>query len=167
MKLDGRKLPALTSRAAFDAAAQGWWYDRDERGGVVRVKTPALSTARDFELRLSDTSAVGGAVPGASATLAVPTAQELGAGAPGTVAVDVTAGSRDATDVRVSLAAPAGWQVTPAAPIDRVPAAPPAASRSPSPPPRTPSPARPPSPRPPGTAPRAPTAPPPSGSRSG
>ncbi|MFE5661519.1 NPCBM/NEW2 domain-containing protein [Streptomyces sp. NPDC056517] len=122
VRLDGRKLPALTSRAAFDAASQGWWYDRDERGGVVRVKTAALSTARDFELRLSDTSAVGGAVPGASATLAVPTAQELGAGAPGTVAVDVTAGTRDATDVRVSLAAPAGWQVTPAAPIDRVPA---------------------------------------------
>ncbi|MER7534352.1 NPCBM/NEW2 domain-containing protein [Streptomyces sp. NPDC097704] len=122
VKLDGRPLPALTSRAAFDAAAQGWWYDRDERGGVVRVKTAALSTDRAFELRLTGTSAVGGAVPGASAVLAAPTGQELGAGTPGTVAVDVTAGTRDATDVRVSLDAPAGWQVTPAAPIARVPA---------------------------------------------
>ncbi|MFF3606214.1 NPCBM/NEW2 domain-containing protein [Streptomyces sp. NPDC002463] len=122
VKLDGRPLPALTSRAAFDAAAQGWWYDRDERGGVVRVKTAALSTDRAFELRLTETSAVGGAVPGASAVLATPTGQELGAGTPGTVAVDVTAGTRDATDVRVSLDVPAGWQVTPAAPIARVPA---------------------------------------------
>ncbi|MFB7452658.1 NPCBM/NEW2 domain-containing protein [Streptomyces sp. NPDC056194] len=122
VKLDGRPLPALTSRAAFDAAAQGWWYDRDERGGVVRVKTAALSTDRAFELRLIETSAVGGAVPGASAVLATPTGQELGAGTPGTVAVDVTAGTRDATDVRVSLDVPAGWQVTPAAPIARVPA---------------------------------------------
>ncbi|WP_395359802.1 NPCBM/NEW2 domain-containing protein [Streptomyces sp. YH02] len=122
VKLDGRNLPALSSRAAFDAATQGWWYDRDERGGVVRVKTAALSTGRGFELKLTGTSAVGGAVPGASATLAAPSGQELGAGAPGTVAVDVTAGTRDATDVRVSLDAPAGWQVTPAAPLDRVPA---------------------------------------------
>ncbi|CAM5662010.1 hypothetical protein SNARM312S_01629 [Streptomyces narbonensis] len=123
VRLDGSRLPALTSRAAFDAAAQGWWYDRDERArGVVRVKTAALPTDRAFELRLTETSAVGGAVPGASATLAVPAGQELGAGTPSTVAVDVTAGTRDATDVRVALAAPAGWQVTPAAPIGRIPA---------------------------------------------
>ncbi|MFF0557272.1 NPCBM/NEW2 domain-containing protein [Streptomyces sp. NPDC004266] len=122
VKLDGRKLPALASRAALDAATEGWWYDRDERGGVVRIKTAAQSTGRAFELRLTDTSAVGGTVPGASAVLTAPTGQELGAGTPGTVAVDVTAGTRDATDVRVSLGAPAGWQVTPAAPIARVPA---------------------------------------------
>ncbi|MFE0704653.1 NPCBM/NEW2 domain-containing protein [Streptomyces sp. NPDC058872] len=120
VRLDGAKLPALTSRAAFDAADRGWWYDRDERGGVVRVKTAALSTDRGFALRLTDTSAVGGAVPGASAVLAVPSGQELGAGTPGTVAVDVTAGTRDATDVRVSLDAPAGWRVTPPAALARV-----------------------------------------------
>ncbi|MFE0641403.1 NPCBM/NEW2 domain-containing protein [Streptomyces sp. NPDC058877] len=120
VRLDGAKLPALTSRAAFDAADRGWWYDRDERGGVVRVKTTALSTDRGFELRLTDTSAVGGAVPGASAVLAVPSGQELGAGTPGTVAVDVTAGTRDATDVRVSLDVPAGWRVTPPASLARV-----------------------------------------------
>lgn len=122
VRLDGRPLPAHASRAAFDAAPRGWWYDRDERGGVVRVKTAALPTDRGFQLLLTDTSAVGGAVPGASATLAAPTGQELGAGVPGTVAVDVTAGGRDATDVRVSLALPEGWRAEPAAPVDRVPA---------------------------------------------
>ncbi len=90
--------------------------------GVVRVKTTARPTDRGFEVLLKDTSAVGGAVRGASATVAAPTGQELGAGAPGTVAVDVTAGSRDATDVRVSVAVPDGWRAAPAAPIARVPA---------------------------------------------
>ncbi|MEU2080209.1 AAA family ATPase, partial [Streptomyces sp. NPDC013489] len=41
----------------------------DERGGVVRVKTAALSTARDFELRLTDTSAVGGSTDWADVRL--------------------------------------------------------------------------------------------------
>ncbi|MFJ9812272.1 NPCBM/NEW2 domain-containing protein [Streptomyces sp. NPDC101158] len=120
--LGGRALPRLTSKAAFEAAGQGWWYDREDRGGVVQVKTAAQRTDRAFTLVLTDTSAVGGAVPGAPATVAVPVGQELGAGVPGTVAVDVTAGTRDATGVEVTLNAPAGWQVTPAAPIARVPA---------------------------------------------
>ncbi|MFB7517101.1 NPCBM/NEW2 domain-containing protein [Streptomyces sp. NPDC056144] len=120
--LDGGQLPALTSRAAFDAATQGWWYDRDERGGVVRVKTAALPTDRAFELRLTDTSAVGGAVPGATAVVTARGGQTLGQGTPGTVAVDVTAGTQDATNVQVALGVPAGWQVAQPAGVDRVPA---------------------------------------------
>lgn len=122
VRLDGDPLPVLTSRAAFDATTQGWWYDRDERGGVVRVKTAALPTDRAFELRLTDTSAVGGAVPGATAVVTAQGGQTLGAGTPGTVAVDVTAGTQDATNVQVALGVPAGWQATPPAPVDRVPA---------------------------------------------
>ncbi|MFF4188310.1 NPCBM/NEW2 domain-containing protein [Streptomyces sp. NPDC001691] len=118
----GHRLARLGSRAAYDTAATGWFYDPSDRGGVVRVKTATLRTDKAFEVRLGDTSAVGGRTPGAQVTLAAPAGQELGAGAPGTVAVDVTAGTRDATDVRVSLAAPAGWTVTPAAALDRVPA---------------------------------------------
>ncbi|MFC8509260.1 NPCBM/NEW2 domain-containing protein [Streptomyces sp. NPDC057411] len=120
--LGGRALPALTSKAAFEAADQGWWYDRDDRGGVVRVKTTAQRTDRAFTLLLTGTSAVGGAVAGAPAAVAAAVGQELGAGTPGTVAVDVTAGSRDALGVEVGLTAPAGWQVTPAARIARIPA---------------------------------------------
>ncbi|MCX4583271.1 NPCBM/NEW2 domain-containing protein [Streptomyces sp. NBC_01481] len=120
--LDGRSLPRLSSKAAYDKAAQGWWYDQDDRGGVVNVKTPSLRTDRSFGLELKDTSAVGGAVATAAAAVAVPAGQELGAGVAGTVAVDVTAGTRDATAVQVSLNAPAGWQVSPAQAVDRIPA---------------------------------------------
>lgn len=120
--LDDSRLPRLSSKAAYDTASQGWWYDQDDRGGIVQVKTPSLRTDRGFELELEDTSAVGGATPGAAASVTVPAGQELGAGAPGTVAVDVTAGVRDATGVEVSLNAPAGWQVTPAKTVDRIPA---------------------------------------------
>ena len=78
--LEGTTLPRHTSRAAFDAAAQGWWYDPADRGGAVHVKTAALRTDRPFALTLSDTSAVGGAVPGAAAVASAPAGQELGAG---------------------------------------------------------------------------------------
>ncbi|MDG4858611.1 glycoside hydrolase family 31 protein [Streptomyces sp. T-3] len=122
VELGDRDLPRLTSKAAYEAASQGWWYDKDDRGGVVNVKTPSLRTDRAFALELDDTSAIGGAVPGAQATLAAPAGQELGAGVAGKVTVDVTAGSKDATGVRVGLDVPEGWQVTPAATVDRIPA---------------------------------------------
>lgn len=109
VELGGDKLPRLTSKEAYEKAAQGWFYDRDDRGGVVKVKTAAVRTDRAFALELDDTSAVGGAVPGASATLSSPSGQELGAGTAGKVAVDVTAGTRDATGVDVTLDVPKGW----------------------------------------------------------
>lgn len=122
VELGGRELPRLASESAYRKASQGWWYDRDDRGGVVKVKTAPLPTDRAFELELEDTSAVGGKQPGAAAAVAVAPGQELGAGVAGKVAVDVTAGNRDATEVGVSLAAPTGWQVSPAATVDRIPA---------------------------------------------
>ncbi|MCT9093741.1 NPCBM/NEW2 domain-containing protein [Streptomyces sp. ASQP_92] len=122
VEVQGRKLGRLASKAAYDKATTGWFYDAGDRGGVVQVKTASLRTDRAFEVRLKDTSAVGGRTPGAALTLAAPAGQELAAGAPATVAVDVTAGSADATGVRVSLAAPAGWTVTPPPALDRIPA---------------------------------------------
>ncbi|MEU4131556.1 NPCBM/NEW2 domain-containing protein [Streptomyces wuyuanensis] len=121
VRLDGRALQRLSGAAAFAAARQGWWYDRDDRGGVVRVKTAALPTDRAFALELEDTAAVGGAVPGAAAVATAPAGQELGAGTTGNVAVDVTAGSRDATGVSVSVDVPAGWRAAPVT-VDRIPA---------------------------------------------
>ncbi|MDJ0344587.1 glycoside hydrolase family 31 protein [Streptomyces sp. H10-C2] len=120
--LDGTALPKYTSKAAFDVATRGWWYDAADRGGVVQVKTASLSTAKAFRLRLLGASAIGGKVPGAAAVVASPSGQEVGAGVPGTVPVDVTAGSRDATGVHVTLSAPAGWTVSAPAPVDRIPA---------------------------------------------
>ncbi|MCX5383414.1 NPCBM/NEW2 domain-containing protein [Streptomyces sp. NBC_00083] len=122
VQVQGHQLARLGSKAAYDKAATGWFYDAGDRGGVVLVKTATLRTDKAFEVQLKGTSAVGGRTPGAAVTLAAPAGQELGAGAAGTVAVDVTAGGRDARNVRVSLAAPAGWTVTPAPMLDRVPA---------------------------------------------
>ncbi|MEV7232743.1 NPCBM/NEW2 domain-containing protein [Streptomyces sp. NPDC051020] len=121
VKLDD-KLPRLGSAAAYKTAKQGWWYDRDDRGGVVKIKTAPLSTGEKFRVKLEDTSAVGGKNAAATAVVSAPDGQEVGAGVAGTVAVDVTAGSADVTDAAVSLDVPEGWQVTPANTVDRIPA---------------------------------------------
>ncbi|MFJ6435768.1 NPCBM/NEW2 domain-containing protein [Streptomyces sp. NPDC091416] len=121
VKLAG-KLPRLDSAAAYAAAKQGWWYDRDDRGGVVKIKTAPLSTGRKFSVKLENTSAVGGRDAAANAVLSAPQGQETGAGAASTVAVDVTAGTADVTDAVVSLDVPEGWRATPAAAVDRIPA---------------------------------------------
>ncbi|NEE52390.1 DUF5110 domain-containing protein, partial [Streptomyces sp. SID8455] len=121
VRLD-RTLPRLTSEAAYKAAQQGWWYDRDDRGGVVHVKTAPLRTDRKFTVKLSGTSAVGGKKASAAAVLSAPAGQEAGAGTPGQVQVDITAGSADLTDASVTLQVPAGWKSTPAKVPGRIPA---------------------------------------------
>ncbi|GAA3070979.1 hypothetical protein GCM10020000_64470 [Streptomyces olivoverticillatus] len=50
--LEDTELPRLTSRAAFEKADRGWWYDASDRGGVVQVKTGSRATDRAFTLRL-------------------------------------------------------------------------------------------------------------------
>ncbi|MCX5159160.1 NPCBM/NEW2 domain-containing protein [Streptomyces sp. NBC_00264] len=118
----GGKLPRLDSAAAYKAAKQGWWYDRDDRGGVVKIKTAPLSTAKAFSVKLKHTSAVGGRTAEANAAVSAPAGQELGAGAGGTVTVDVTAGRADVTDAEVGMDVPEGWQVDRPAKVDRIPA---------------------------------------------
>lgn len=121
VRLD-RTLPRLTSEAAYKAAQQGWWYDRDDRAGVVHVKTAPLRTDKKFTVKLSGTSAVGGKKASAAAVLSAPAGQEAGAGTPGQVQVDLTAGSADLTDASVTLQVPAGWKSTPAKVPGRIPA---------------------------------------------
>ncbi|MES9507545.1 NPCBM/NEW2 domain-containing protein [Streptomyces sp. NPDC000609] len=118
----GGKLPRLGSAAAFKAAKQGWWYDRDDRGGVVKIKTAPLSTGKKFSVKLKNTSAVGGRNAGADAVVSAPSGQEVGAGAGSTVAVDVTAGRSDVTDAEVGLDVPEGWQVARTTKVARIPA---------------------------------------------
>ncbi|MFC5718683.1 TIM-barrel domain-containing protein [Streptomyces gamaensis] len=50
--LDGRTLPRLASKDAYDKAVQGWWYDPDDRGGVLHVKTGPLATDREAVLKV-------------------------------------------------------------------------------------------------------------------
>ncbi|MEV1093366.1 NPCBM/NEW2 domain-containing protein [Streptomyces microflavus] len=121
VRLD-RTLPRLTSEAAYKAAQQGWWYDRDDRAGVVHVKTAPLRTDKKFTVKLSGTSAVGGKKASAAAVLSAPAGQEAGAGTPGQVQVDLTAGSDGLTDASVTLQVPAGWKSTPAKVPGRIPA---------------------------------------------
>ncbi len=52
VQLDGRALPALDDRAAFDAAAEGWYFDAGDRRGTVHVRTAPVDILRALELRL-------------------------------------------------------------------------------------------------------------------
>ncbi|MFD3422160.1 NPCBM/NEW2 domain-containing protein [Streptomyces decoyicus] len=110
--LDGRALQRLPSAGAFEAAAEGWFHDPADRAGVVRIKTASLPTDRAFGLKLTGASAVGGRTPGAAVTVAAPGGQEVTKGAATTVRTAVTAGTRTAHGVSVSLSAPEGWTVS-------------------------------------------------------
>jgi alpha-glucosidase (family GH31 glycosyl hydrolase) len=107
------ELPQRASESALDQADRGWWYDPDDRGGTVHVKTPSLSTSLPARLRLQGTSAIGGVHPSdrdASVELTAPTILAPGA------ATRVEATFRNDTtlpvrDVELSIAAPEGWHV--------------------------------------------------------
>ncbi|MCX2183891.1 discoidin domain-containing protein [Streptomyces sp. SKN60] len=43
--VDGAALPALTSKAAYDSATTGWYFDPADRSGTLRVKTGSKSGA--------------------------------------------------------------------------------------------------------------------------
>ncbi|WP_136606242.1 discoidin domain-containing protein [Paenibacillus dokdonensis] len=51
--VEGSAYAKLDTKAAYDAAASGWFYDKSEKGGVLYVKTPELSASRGFELKVS------------------------------------------------------------------------------------------------------------------
>ncbi len=53
VSLDGTATTRHNSKAAYDAAVNGWFYDASEKGGVLYVKTPKLPTDRSFELKVS------------------------------------------------------------------------------------------------------------------
>ncbi|UKY49177.1 NPCBM/NEW2 domain-containing protein [Streptomyces inhibens] len=112
VELAGRPLKRLPSASAFKSADEGWFYDPADRAGVVQIKTAARATDRAFGLTLKGASAVGGRTPGAVVAVGTPGGQEVTKGAPTTVRTAVTAGTRDAREVSVSLAAPQGWAVS-------------------------------------------------------
>ncbi|MGW2769325.1 NPCBM/NEW2 domain-containing protein [Streptomyces sp. NPDC001275] len=118
--LDDGTLPRFTSKAAFDAADQGWWYDTSDRGGVVQIKTRSISTDQAFQVDVDGASAVGGKVPGATGTVSVTPPEEIGAGVSEKVTVGFTAGGTGAGATELSVSAPDGWTVSPARTVGRL-----------------------------------------------
>ena len=55
VELGGQVLPESNDQAAFDAAAQGWWFDANDKFGSVHIKTPKRSIrhAAEFMLKIS------------------------------------------------------------------------------------------------------------------
>ena len=53
VELDGRALPELADRAAFEAADEGWYFDAGERRGTVHVRTAAVDIRRALAFRLA------------------------------------------------------------------------------------------------------------------
>jgi len=52
VELDGRALPALSGRAAYEAAAEGWYFDPAERRGTLHVRTTPVDIRRALAFRL-------------------------------------------------------------------------------------------------------------------
>ncbi|RJQ73831.1 DUF5110 domain-containing protein [Pseudonocardiaceae bacterium YIM PH 21723] len=44
--LGGQQLSKLGSKAAYDAASTGWFFDQTDRGGVLYVKTPSVASGQ-------------------------------------------------------------------------------------------------------------------------
>ncbi|MGX7826107.1 NPCBM/NEW2 domain-containing protein [Actinokineospora sp. 24-640] len=110
------KLTRHPTRAAHDAAATGWFYDAEDRGGVVRVKTAPVGTDTAATVTLRGASSIGGgphvADGFATAGLTGPALWN----APGTpTEVEATFtnnGTATLRDVRLTPALPAGWTTT-------------------------------------------------------
>ena len=53
VELDGRALPALADRAAYEAAAEGWYFDAGERRGTVHVRSAPHDIRQPLSYRLA------------------------------------------------------------------------------------------------------------------
>jgi len=72
-----RTLPALADHAAYDAAAEGWYFDATERKGTLHVKTAAQDIRQPLTLAVQG-EAAGGAGLLARADDTFPSAPEQG-----------------------------------------------------------------------------------------
>jgi alpha-glucosidase (family GH31 glycosyl hydrolase) len=51
--LNSSALTQYATKAEYDAAASGWYYDVAEKGGMIYAKTASLSTGSGFELKVT------------------------------------------------------------------------------------------------------------------
>ena len=111
--LDRRPLPQHATRAAYDAADSGWYYDPADRGGVVYVKTPPRPLSATTQIDLRGASAVGGPHPEdrtAEVTLDTPDLALPGQPAEVT-ATFVNDTGRRVAEPTFDLRVPEGWTV--------------------------------------------------------
>ncbi|SDT63342.1 NPCBM/NEW2 domain-containing protein [Jiangella sp. DSM 45060] len=103
----GSRLPSLPTRAEYDAASAGWFFD----GSVVWVKTAPVASGDALTVRLAGTSSVGGAHPSeAAGTVSVAAAPELLPGEPSGVEVSFTNGTgRAIPRSTLTVEVPSGW----------------------------------------------------------
>ncbi|QDZ16205.1 NPCBM/NEW2 domain-containing protein [Humibacter ginsenosidimutans] len=106
-------LPALADKAAFDAAATGWYYDANDSAGVVHVKAGSVASGDSATVTLKASSAVGGKTSDATAAEVAVTLDDQafqGVATTATAAFTNT-GDHAKTDVTIVPALPDGWTV--------------------------------------------------------
>lgn len=52
--INGKSIPRFGEKRQFDRAQTGYFYDANEKGGTIRVKSPYLSTSKDQVIRLTE-----------------------------------------------------------------------------------------------------------------
>ncbi|MFD0692941.1 discoidin domain-containing protein [Paenibacillus sp. GCM10027628] len=53
VSVGGTAYAEYASKAEWTSAASGWYFDAADKGGIVYVKTPEMSTSQGFELKLA------------------------------------------------------------------------------------------------------------------
>lgn len=51
--VDEATYPELQSKAAWDSATSGWYYAASEKGGILYIKTPSISTTQEFMVKVA------------------------------------------------------------------------------------------------------------------
>ncbi|WP_106496225.1 TIM-barrel domain-containing protein [Lentibacillus sp. Marseille-P4043] len=108
----GRKLTQYESKDDFSEASEGWYYDDDDLGGIVHVKTKPMKMSESFTMTVYGSSSVGDAEgePAALFQLDVPDKTEAGDSI--NVAASFSNGStKKMKDLELSLKLPEGWEV--------------------------------------------------------
>lgn len=111
--VDGTPLDEVADAAAFEAAETGWFYDAEDRGGVVRVKIAAVGSDATATITLTGTSAVGGEDSDAQrAHVSVAAGDQVFQGEETTARVTFhNTGTRAKDDVEITPTVPEGWTV--------------------------------------------------------
>lgn len=53
VSVDGTSYPELQSKAAWDGATSGWYYAKQDKGGILYIKTPSISTDKEFVVKVA------------------------------------------------------------------------------------------------------------------